>query len=47
MYKQKVGMSIHNNYLLPTHEVVKMLKRIGFDAVSPEWKKNIDSSKNN
>lgn len=45
MYKQKVGMSIHNNYLLPTHEVVKMLKRIGFDAVSPEWKKNIDLTK--
>lgn len=42
MYKQRIGISVYNNYNLPTHEVVKMLKKIGFDAISPEWKEDID-----
>lgn len=42
MYKQKIGISIGNNYSIPTLEVVKMLKTIGFDAISPEWKEGED-----
>ena len=38
MYKQKIGISVGYNYSLPTLDVVKMLKEIGFDAISPEWK---------
>ena len=38
MWKQKIGISIDNNYSIPTPEVVKLLKQIGFDAVSPVWK---------
>ena len=37
MWKQKLGISIYNNYKIPTTEVVKLVKQIGFDAVSPEW----------
>lgn len=40
MYKQKIGMSVGNNYSVPTFDVIKMLKEIGFDAISPEWKKD-------
>ena len=43
MWKQKIGISVYNNYYsIPTSEVVPMLKRIGFDAISPEWEKNVD-----
>lgn len=28
---KKTGISVYNNYSLPTHEVVKMLKNIGFE----------------
>jgi len=38
MYKQKLGMSVGYNYPIPTPEVVKMLKTIGFEAISPEWR---------
>ena len=37
MWKQKIGISIDNHYPIPLGEVVKMLKGIGFDAVSPVW----------
>lgn len=40
MYKQKIGMSVGNNYSVPTFDVIKMLKEIGFDAISPEWKED-------
>lgn len=45
MWKQKIGISVGNNYSVPTAELVKALKRIGFDAVSPEWERNIDIDK--
>ena len=37
MFKQKIGFSLGYNYSIPTPDVVKLLKTIGFDAVSPEW----------
>lgn len=37
MWKQNFGMSIGNHYSIPTTEVVKLLRKTGFDAVSPEW----------
>lgn len=45
MWKQKIGISVGNNYSIPTTELVKILKRIGFDAVSPEWERNVDIDK--
>ena len=42
MYKQRIGISIDNDYVIPTSEVVKMLKKIGFDAISPVWEPNAD-----
>lgn len=42
MWKQKLGMSIGNKYSIPTTEIIKMLKSIGFDAISPEWEPNLD-----
>lgn len=44
MWRQKIGISIANNYDIPTADVLTMLKRIGFDAISPVWKANIDFS---
>lgn len=44
MWKQKIGISIENKYSLPMGDVVSMLKRIGFDAISPVWKTNADLS---
>ena len=38
MYKQKIGISIGYHYAMPTPDVVKLLKKIGFDAISPEWR---------
>ena len=38
MYKQKIGISIGNNYSIPTPEVIKIIKSVGFDAISPMWK---------
>lgn len=42
MWKQKIGISIGNDYNIPTVDVVKMVKRIGFDAISPVWKTSSD-----
>lgn len=42
MWKQKIGISIDNDYAIPTADVVKMVKRIGFDAISPVWKRDGD-----
>lgn len=42
MWKQKLGISINNNYSIPTTEIIIMLKNIGFDAVSPEWEPGVD-----
>lgn len=38
MYKQKIGISLGNAYSLPTTEVIKIVKKVGFDAISPAWK---------
>ncbi|MBQ9120935.1 MAG: sugar phosphate isomerase/epimerase [Clostridia bacterium] len=42
MWKQKLGISLGNGYGVPTAEVVRLVKQIGFEAVSPEWDKNAD-----
>lgn len=42
MWKQKIGISIGNNYKIPTVDVIEMIGRIGFDAISPEWSKNVN-----
>ena len=38
MYKQKIGFSIGNDYALPIQDVLKIIKNVGFDAISPIWK---------
>ena len=42
MWKQKIGISILNHYPVPTIDVIKLLKKIGFDAISPIWE--VDSN---
>ena len=37
MYQQKIGMSLEKNYSVSKNEVIKMLKDIGFDAISLAW----------
>ncbi len=39
MWKQKIGISVGARYEKPAVEVIEMLKKIGFDAVSLEWGK--------
>lgn len=42
MWKQKIGISIGNAYAIPTTEVVKLVARTGFEAISPAWKQGVD-----
>ncbi len=44
MWKQKIGISIGNQYSLPIQEVIKIIKAVGFDAVSPVYKSDEDLS---
>lgn len=46
MYKQKIGISIASDYSLPTEEVLKIVKDVGFDAISPvfEDRKRLDNT---
>lgn len=42
MWKQKIGISIGNAYDIPATEVVKLIAKTGFDAISPLWSPDID-----
>lgn len=42
MWKQKIGISVGNHYTLPTKEIIALVGKIGFDAVSPEWEEGTD-----
>ena len=42
MYKQKIGISISNINQIATTKVVKMVREIGFEAISPVWGKQVD-----
>ena len=42
MWKQKLGISLGNHYSIPTEDIIKIAKAVGFDAISPEWEKNVD-----
>lgn len=42
MWKQKIGISLGNSYEIPTVDVIKLVAQIGFEAISPEWKKDVD-----
>lgn len=46
MWKQQIGISLGNQYKLPTNEMVDIVSKVGFDAVSFEWEKNIDLKTN-
>ncbi len=38
MWKQKIGISVGNEYTKPTLDVIKIIAQTGFDAISPAWK---------
>jgi len=40
MWQKKLGFSIGHSYGKTVPEVVQLLKTIGFDAISPEWKQD-------
>ena len=42
MWKQKTGISVSSSYGVPVPELVRLVGRTGFDAVSPEWEENDD-----
>ena len=37
MWKQKLGICIGNRFPIPVPDVVKLVHKIGFDAISPVW----------
>lgn len=38
---QKIGLSLQSNYTMPMPAVLKLLRTIGFDAVSPLWQRDV------
>ena len=42
MWKQKLGISLGNQYEIPTEQVVALVGQIGFDAISPVWEAEVD-----
>lgn len=39
---QKIGFSLQNSYTAPIPEVLRLLKAVGFDAVSPVWQRDVN-----
>ena len=44
MWKQKLGISLAERYDRPMADVLKLLKQIGFDAVSPVWNEELETT---
>lgn len=44
MWKQKIGISVNNSYSIPTVDVVRIIKSVEFDAISPVWQANSNLS---
>lgn len=42
MWQQKIGISLGNHYSVPTPALVKIVKAVGYDAISPEWEPGAD-----
>ena len=42
MYKQKIGISLDHKYSIGICEILKIIKNVGFEAISPAWKSNAD-----
>ena len=42
MYKQKIGISIENQYAVSMAQVLQIIKNVGFEAISPAWKSTED-----
>lgn len=42
MYKQKIGISLDHKYSIGICEILKIIKNVGFEAISPAWKSNTD-----
>jgi sugar phosphate isomerase/epimerase len=42
MYKQKIGISLDHKYSIEICEILKIIKNVGFEAISPAWKSNAD-----
>lgn len=42
MWKQKIGISVANNYKIPTTEIIEIIAKSKFDAISPEWIPDVD-----
>ena len=40
MWKQKISISLGNRYTKKTKDLIPLVKRAGFDGVSPEWERN-------
>ena len=42
MWKQKIGISLAKEYPIPTAQVIAIIAKQGFDAVSPLWRPELD-----
>ena len=45
MWKQKLGLSLMGNLGIPMEEEIRLIKKCGFDAVSPDWTTDKDALK--
>ncbi|MBE6567244.1 MAG: sugar phosphate isomerase/epimerase [Ruminococcaceae bacterium] len=44
MWKQKISISLGNRYKEKTEDLIPVVKKAGFDGVSPEWEKDFNLS---
>ena len=44
MWKQKIGISLGARYDCPMDEALRLVKQVGFDAVSPVWDGNLETT---
>lgn len=42
MWKQKIGISVFGSSSAEMSEIIRVARKVGFDAVSPEYKRDID-----
>ncbi len=40
MYKQKIGISVGKSNAFPIGEILQIIKKVGFDGISPVWQDN-------
>lgn len=43
MWTKRIGISLEKNYELPIKSVIRLIRKVGFDAISPVWSEELGS----